>query len=148
MIDISFMSLEDVDEVSEIENICFYTAWTKQDFIREMTENKLAIYLVARDERKIIGYAGMWHIVDEAHITNVAVIPDSRSCGIGSQLVKGLIDIALDKNIVAMTLEVRMGNLTAQKLYSKFGFRSEGLRKKYYTDTGEDAIIMWKYFNI
>lgn len=146
MVDIIYMSLEHIDEVSELEQICFYTPWTKKDFIKEITENKLAIYIVAMDNKKVVGYAGMWHIVDEGHITNIAVMPQYQHCGVGSELVKKLIDIAVAKKMVGLTLEVRIGNLSAQKLYTKFGFKPEGIRKRYYSDTGEDAIIMWKYF--
>lgn len=147
MINIVKMTLKDVDEVSILEKTCFYTAWTKSDFIKELTENDLAIYKVAKQNNKIVGYGGMWHILDEAHITNIAVLPEARRMGIGSEIVKDLINISISKNIVSMTLEVRIGNLAAQKLYTKFGFKPEGIRKKYYSDTGEDAVIMWKYFD-
>ncbi len=146
MINIIYMNLEHIDEVSELEQMCFYTPWTKKDFIKEISENKLAIYIVAIDNKKVVGYAGMWHIVDEGHITNIAVMPQYQHCGVGSELIKKLIDIAVAKKMVGLTLEVRIGNLSAQKLYTKFGFRPEGIRKRYYSDTGEDAIIMWKYF--
>lgn len=146
MLEIINMALEHVNEVSELEKMCFYTPWTKKDFIKEITENKLAIYIVAIDDKKVVGYAGMWHIVDEGHITNVAVMPEYQHCGIGNKLVEKLIEISIEKNIVGLTLEVRMGNLSAQKLYTKFGFKPQGIRKRYYSDTGEDAIIMWKYF--
>lgn len=138
------MTLEDVDEVAEVEKECFYTAWTKEDFVKEMTENELAVYVVAKSEGKIIGYAGMWHIVDEGHITNIAVLPEYRRYGVGSSLVQKLLDISEERNIVGLTLEVRIGNTIAQKLYSKYGFKAEGIRKRYYSDTGEDAVIMWK----
>lgn len=146
MLEIVNMTLEHVNEVSELEKMCFYTPWTKKDFIKEITENKLAIYIVAIDDKKVVGYAGMWHIVDEGHITNVAVMPEYQHYGIGNKLVEKLIEISIEKNIVGLTLEVRMGNLSAQKLYTKFGFKPQGIRKRYYSDTGEDAIIMWKYF--
>jgi len=146
MIEIMPMTKEHIDEVSKLEEICFYTAWTKEDFIKEITENKLAIYLVAILDGKIIGYSGMWHIVDEGHITNIAVLPENRRCGVGSKLVQRLIDIAIEKWIVGLTLEVRIGNFSAQKLYTGFGFKPEGIRNRYYSDTGEDAVIMWKRF--
>ena len=138
------MGLENVDEVSEVEKECFYTAWTKQDFIKEMTENKLAVYFIAVSEGKIIGYAGMWHIIDEGHITNIAVLPEYRRHKVGSALVQKLVDTAKQRNMTGLTLEVRIGNIAAQKLYSNYGFKAEGIRKKYYSDTGEDAVIMWK----
>lgn len=147
MIEIIQMTKEHIDKVAELEKLCFYTAWTKEDFIKEINQNKLAIYFVAVDNQNILGYCGMWHIVDEGHITNIAVSPDYRNLGIGSKLVQTLINVAVEKDIIGLTLEVRIGNLSAQKLYTKFGFKPAGIRKKYYSDTGEDAIIMWKYFN-
>lgn len=146
MLEIVQMKFEDIDEVVEIENTCFHIPWTKKTFEKELTENEIAIYIVAKQNNKTVGYAGMWHIVDEGHINNIAVLPENRNCGIGSELIQNLIQIAKSKDIKAITLEVRIGNLTAQKLYTKFGFKVEGIRKRYYTDTGEDAIIMWKYF--
>lgn len=146
MIEIMSMTLEHVNEIAELEKICFYTAWTKKDFIKEINENKLAIYLVAKSENKIMGYAGMWHILDEGHITNIAVMPENRRLKVGSKLVAKLIDISIEKSITALTLEVKISNFAAQKLYTGFGFKPEGIRKKYYSDTGEDAVIMWKRF--
>lgn len=146
MIDIVSMTLEHIDEVSEIEQMCFYTPWTKKDFINDITKNELTIYIVALYNKKVVGYAGMWHIVDEGHITNIAVMPQYQHCGVGSKLIKKFIDIATIKKMTGLTLEVRMSNLSAQKLYTKFGFKPEGIRKKYYSDPSEDAIIMWKYF--
>lgn len=146
MIEIIPMILEHINEIAELEKICFYTPWTKADFIKEINENKFAIYLVAKSENKIIGYAGMWHILDEGHITNIAVLPENRRLKVGSKLVTGLIDIAITKSITALTLEVKISNLAAQRLYTGFGFKPEGIRKKYYSDTGEDAVIMWKRF--
>lgn len=146
MIEVMSMTLEHVNEIVELEKICFYTAWTKKDFIKEINENKLAVYLIAKSENKIIGYAGMWHILDEGHITNIAVLPEYRRLKVGSKLVTKLIDIAIEKLITALTLEVKISNFAAQKLYTGFGFKPEGIRKKYYSDTGEDAVIMWKRF--
>jgi ribosomal-protein-alanine N-acetyltransferase len=146
MIEIIPMTKEHINEVSELEAICFYTAWSKEDFIKEITENKLAIYYVAILNGTVIGYCGMWHIVDEGHITNIAVLPENRRTGVGTKLVQKLIDSAIEQGIVGLTLEVRIGNLSAQKLYTRFGFKPEGIRKRYYSDTGEDAVIMWKHF--
>lgn len=146
MIEIMPMTKEHIDEVAQLESICFYTAWSKEDFIKEITENKLANYFVAIQNNRAIAYCGMWHIVDEGHITNIAVLPEYRRLGVATQLVQKLVNTAIDKKIVGLTLEVRIGNLSAQKLYTKFGFKPEGIRKRYYSDTGEDAIIMWKHF--
>ena len=106
----------------------------------------MAIYYVAVEDGKILGYAGMWHVVVEGHITNVGVLEEARCKGIGSMLMEKLIEIGVEKKMYGITLEVRMGNAPAQALYHKYGFKAEGIRKNYYPDTKEDAIIMWKYF--
>lgn len=146
MIKILNMEAKHIDEVVSVEEECFHTPWTKKDFEREMHENSMAIYKIAILDGKIIGYAGMWHIVNEGHITNVAVLPEYRRTGVGNLLVEELIRIAQELEMIGLTLEVRISNMAAQRLYIKYGFRSEGFRKRYYDDTGEDAIIMWKYF--
>jgi ribosomal-protein-alanine N-acetyltransferase len=99
---------------------------------------------VAENEGEIIGYGGMWLILDEAHITNVAVRVSSRGNGVGEKLVHFLIDEASKSGARSMTLEVREGNIAARSLYEKMGFFVEGIRPKYYQDNKEDALIMWK----
>lgn len=146
MIQIIPMAEEHLDGVMELEEATFSIPWTRADFEREVKENTMAIYYVAAEEDKIIGYAGMWHVVTEGHITNVGVLEEARCKGVGSLLMEKLIEIALEKKMTGMTLEVRMGNAPAQALYHKYGFKTEGIRKNYYSDTKEDALIMWKYF--
>lgn len=146
MIEIVPMTIDDVDGVLKVEEECFAIAWTRADFVREMTENKLAVYFVAKDGEKIVGYAGMWHVVNEGQITNVAVINDYRQQNVGSALIEEMIKAAEERKMMGMTLEVKISNYPAQKLYSKYGFKPEGFRKNYYKDTNEDAIVMWKYF--
>ena len=107
----------------------------------------MAIYFVAVDNDKAIGYAGMWHIVNEGHITNVAVLPEYRRQGVGDMLMEAVDKKADELEIEGVTLEVRISNYGAQKLYTKHGYKPEGFRKKYYTDTNEDAVIMWKYYD-
>ncbi len=135
----------DVDEVLEIESKSFSTPWTKDAFIKEITNNRLAKYIVAVKEGEIVGYGGMWLIIDEGHITNIAVYPANRGQGIGHHLVKKLINICKERDMRAVTLEVRESNYVAQSLYRKHGFEEEGIRPGYYSDTKEDAIIMWKH---
>ena len=107
----------------------------------------MAVYFVAVDEKNnAVGYAGMWHVVNEGHITNVAVLEQYRREGIGDMLMEALEKKALELEMIGITLEVRISNYGAQKLYTKHGYKPEGFRKKYYTDTNEDAVIMWKYF--
>lgn len=137
-------SLEHLDDIMVIENLSFTIPWSRQSFIDEITRNKLAIYLSASLNNTIVGYAGMWNVCGEGHITNIAVHPEFRGNGIGSLLVEGLIEEAKKAGITQLTLEVRKSNLVAQKLYRKYGFVPCGLRKCYYADNKEDAIIMWK----
>ncbi|MEA4816623.1 MAG: ribosomal protein S18-alanine N-acetyltransferase [Lachnospiraceae bacterium] len=146
MFDILRMNGSHIEEVSKLEEDIFAIPWTKKDFEREIYENSMAIYFVAVFEGRVIGYAGMWHVVTEGHITNVAVDFEFRGRGIGEALTKALIDEAYKREMVGITLEVRITNEKAQRLYTKLGFKPEGIRKRYYSDTGEDAVIMWKYF--
>ncbi|WP_394266012.1 ribosomal protein S18-alanine N-acetyltransferase [Anaerotignum sp.] len=145
MFEIIPMTVEHIDGVLAVEEATFSIPWTRKDFEREMTENNLAIYYVAVAEGKIVGYAGMWHVITEGHITNVAVLEDYRKQGIGDALMAQLEQVAMEKEMIGITLEVRINNTPAQRLYHKHGYRAEGLRKNYYPDTHEDAVIMWKY---
>lgn len=135
---------EHVEEIFEIENLCFATPWDLQS-IRGELNNAFAKYFVAIYDNKVIGYAGLWNIIDEGHITNIAVHPEYQGLGIGNSLLSKLIEICKEKNIYSLTLEVRESNYKAQSLYKKHGFIVEGLRKKYYSDNDENALIMWKY---
>ena len=146
MIEIMPMTAEDIDGVLKVEESCFAIAWTRAGFEREMNENKLAIYFVAKDGQKIVGYAGMWHVVTEGQITNVAVLEEYRGQKVGSLLMEALIKTAEEREMIGITLEVKISNYPAQKLYTKYGFKPEGFRKNYYKDTNEDAVVMWKYF--
>ena len=140
------MTSDDIDGVLKVEESCFAIAWTRADFEREMNENKLAVYFVAKDGEKIVGYAGMWHVVTEGQITNVAVLDEYRGQKVGSLLMEALIKTAEEREMIGITLEVKISNYPAQKLYTKYGFKPEGFRKNYYKDTNEDAVVMWKYF--
>lgn len=139
------MDVSNIDDVIVIENLSFKTPWTYDAFLAELTENKCARYKVLMIGNKVVAYGGMWILLDEAHITNIAVHPEYRGIGLGNAILEQLIIEAKQNNISAMTLEVRMSNTTAINLYKKYGFIEEAVRKKYYQDTGEDAIIMWKY---
>lgn len=136
------MTAEDIDAVVAVEQQSFSAPWTRQAFCEEL-ENRLAYYLLAVMDDMVIGYTGMWLIVDEAHITNVAVLPSYRKLGIGKGMMQKALDIAKTKGAGSMTLEVRPSNTPALALYEKLGFEQAGLRKNYYEDTQEDAIIMW-----
>lgn len=137
--------LSHVDDIMVVENLSFKVPWSREAFVQEITGNKFAIYISAKYEGKVVGYAGMWSVCGEGHITNIAVHPEYRGIGIGSLLIERLISISKEQGISCMTLEVRKSNLIAQRLYKKYGFQVSGIRKSYYSDNGEDAVIMWKY---
>ncbi len=109
-------------------------------------QSKLAVYFVAKDNGKCIGYAGFWNVSGEGDITNVAVLPEYRKNGIGSMLISEMIKTAVTLKLELLTLEVRKSNIAAQGLYKKYGFDIIGERKRYYSDNGEDAWIMTKSF--
>lgn len=137
------MNIQHIDGVLEVEKLSFSTPWSKDAFIKEVKENNFAFYLVVLDGEKVIAYVGSWLIIDECHITNLAVHPEFRKEGIAFRLLEILIDIVQLRGIIAVTLEVRTSNTAAQLLYRKLGFEEKGIRKGYYTDNNEDAIIMW-----
>lgn len=136
------MQTDDVERIAELEAVCFRTPWSYNSLLGELT-NEVAHYIVAFDENKIVGYAGMWVMFDEAHMTNIAVDPDYRCRGIGRAMILNLMGRALKLGAERMTLEVRETNHNAQRLYSSLGFAYAGTRKHYYTDTGENAFILW-----
>mgnify|MGYP001371473216 FL=1 len=136
---------EHLDGLMEIEGASFSMPWSRDTFEYELEENSLAHYFVALDGDRVIGYGGFWAIVNEAHITNIAVHPDYRRKGVGNLIVNALMLNAIRMGITDLTLEVRRSNLGAKGLYEANGFRVEGTRKGYYQDTGEDALIMWRH---
>ena len=135
------MTLADVDGVAAVEAATFPTPWSRDAFISEM-KNVAARYLVAEKDGRIIGYAGAWIILDESHITNIAVLKDERGQGIGRALTHGLMQYLSNLGAAYATLEVRKSNEVAQNLYVSLGFIKLGVRKRYYEDNGEDALIM------
>jgi [ribosomal protein S18]-alanine N-acetyltransferase len=143
--DFSFrkMKIEDIPNVMVIEHEAFTLPWTETAFQNELTNNLFAHYMVMEYEGKPIGYAGMWTIVDEAHVTNIAILEAFRGRKLGDRLLDHLMKIASIKGMIRMTLEVRVSNIVARSLYEKKGFESAGIRKGYYSDNNEDAMIMW-----
>ena len=135
------MTIRDVDGVYAIESATFSKPWKREDFVKEMTSNACARYLVAEKEGAIVGFAGAWMVLDEAHVTNIAVREDHRGQGIGRKLTEGLMQYAANLGVDYMSLEVRKSNLTAQNLYKSVGFEYVGVRKRYYEDNGEDAFL-------
>ena len=137
------MTLDDIDAVQEVERSSFPVPWPANAFRHELTQNRNARYVVARSNDVIVGYAGLWLMVDEAHITTFAVHPGHRRRRIGELLLHRLFEVAAVMNAEWLTLEVRASNIPAQKLYEKYGFRRAGVRRRYYSDNSEDALIMW-----
>ncbi|WP_409252636.1 ribosomal protein S18-alanine N-acetyltransferase [Bacillus sp. SCS-153A] len=140
---IRLMTTEDLDQVMEVEANSFSIPWSRDAFFNEIETNHFATYIVIEDQGQIIGYCGVWIIIDEAHITNIAVLPSYRGQGLGGKLMASMIEIAKEMGARTMTLEVRVSNTPAQSLYRKFGFQQGGIRKNYYSDNQEDALVMW-----
>ncbi|MBP3655363.1 MAG: ribosomal protein S18-alanine N-acetyltransferase [Clostridia bacterium] len=138
---------EDVKGIHEIETLCFPMPWSEESILHDVKENPVARWLVMDDgEGRVLAYAGMWFVLDEAHICNVAVHPDARRLGYGRRIMEALIDLARENCMSMMTLEVRRSNLPAQNLYHACGFIDVGYRKRYYEDNKEDALIMFLEF--
>ncbi len=135
----------DAEGIYEIEKLCFPDPWSMDALTFELEGNPRAFYVVAELDGRVVGYAGLWIIGDEGHITNVAVKPGFRNRKIGEGIIGVMIDFTSGEGIAHHTLEVRKSNVPAINLYEKFGFRTEGVRKKYYQNNGEDALIMWRH---
>ena len=134
----------DLDSLMELEEACFTSPWSRESYRRELTENDLAHYWGVFAEDRLIGFAGYWLILDEGHITNIAVAPDRQNRGVGRFLLQGVINGCLAGGGKFLTLEVRASNQAALHLYEKAGFVSSGIRPGYYDDPREDAVIMWR----
>jgi len=141
------MRAADLDAVQRIEKVSFSSPWPSYAYRQEIENNRLAHYIVARAAGQVVGgqvvgFAGMWMMVDQAHITTFAVDPAWRRQGIGARMVLALLRMAETLGARQATLEVRLSNMGARRLYERFGFRPVGVRPRYYTDNGEDALIM------
>ena len=129
--------------VMAIERQVYPRPWSPNLFLSEMAEAKNRCYLVARVDREVVGYGGLICYGEEAHVTNIAVDPEHHRHQIGTRLLHDLIEAAVDLGAEAVSLEVRVSNWGAQRLYGRFGFRPVGVRKNYYQEVNEDALIMW-----
>ena len=136
------MTLDDLPAVHAIERASFAVPWPDDAYSNEIRTNRLASYVVARLGEEVVGFAGLWVMVDEAHVTTFAVDPRWRRRGVGERMLLALLDLAVARRAREATLEVRLSNLPARKLYEKHGFRPVGIRPRYYSDNGEDALIM------
>lgn len=129
-----------IEGMVEVEEQCFASGFARKTFEKEL-ENKIAVYVVAEETGKVLGYAGLWNICGSADIMNVGVRRDSRRCGIGTEMLKRLIEICRSDGVFEINLEVRTSNTAARRLYFELGFEEVGLRKGYYDGT-EDAVLM------
>lgn len=137
------MDVADIDQVLEVEHASFSSPWPKDIFIQELELNSHAHYFVIVAENKIVGYAGMWIVLDDAQITNIAILPDYRGRKLGGTLFHYIMQYGIQMGMKRLSLEVRVSNIVAQKMYRKFGLIPGGIRRNYYTDNNEDAIVMW-----
>ncbi|WP_240035391.1 ribosomal protein S18-alanine N-acetyltransferase [Neobacillus notoginsengisoli] len=138
-----FMREEDIDQILIVERESFTLPWSREAFHNELNHNQYAVYIVLEEDDRIIGYGGVWVVLDEAHITNIAILPEYRGRKLGEALLKKVMDVSKEMGAETATLEVRVSNTPARSLYKKYGFQEGGLRKKYYTDNQEDGIVMW-----
>ena len=137
------MNLDDIDDILSVEELCYVEHhWSYESFVSELN-NQISSYKCAVIDNKCIGYMGIWKIIEEAHVTNLSVHPEYQNKKIAHRLLLNSIDECYKDKVKYITLEVRASNIKAIHLYEKFGFKSLGLRKKYYQDNNEDALIMW-----
>jgi [ribosomal protein S18]-alanine N-acetyltransferase len=136
------MTVADLDEVQSVERASFAMPWPAYALRQEVETNRLAHYLVLRVGARVIGYAGIWLMADEAHVTTFAIRPEWRRRGLGARLMLGVMRLAEGLSASVVTLEVRMSNIAAQRLYQRFGLHPVGVRPRYYSDNAEDALIM------
>jgi ribosomal-protein-alanine N-acetyltransferase len=136
------LSVADLDEVAVIENVSFTAPWPTSAYTTELTTNRLARYVGARINGTLVGFGGIWLMVDEAHVTTMAVLPPNRRTGVATALLLELLQEARRGGARVATLDVRVSNSDAQRLYRAFGFAEVGRRIRYYDDNGEDALVM------
>lgn len=142
MIEVRAMQKKDIDSVHQIECLSFRTPWSRWSLASEL-KNEVAHYRVLTVDDTVVAFCGMWVMFDEAHITNIAVHPDFRGRGLGKKLMLETMRAAISFGASSMTLEVRQSNVVAQRMYAEFGFEKQGQRRGYYSDTGEDALLLW-----
>ncbi|MDQ3646498.1 MAG: ribosomal protein S18-alanine N-acetyltransferase [Actinomycetota bacterium] len=141
-IELTRMRRRHLRKVLAIEGRVYPRPWSPSLFLAEMGQRSNRSYLVAKHEGEVVGYAGMMYMVDEAHVTNIAVDPDFHSLKIGTRLLLAIVTEAMARGTRVLSLEVRTSNSVAQAMYAKFGFSVVGMRKGYYIETNEDALVM------
>lgn len=140
---VRLMKKRDINDLVMIENELFIDPWKEEIFLEEFSNQDLATYIVIEWQKKVVGFAGFWKILDQADITRVAISPKFQGRGLGRLLMENLLSAAKQQSITAVALEVREHNEQAIALYERLGFIREGLRPNYYQETGENAILMW-----
>ena len=140
---ISLMKEEEIPQVAALEQVCFSEPWTEQG-LRESFARPEYLFVTATEDDQVVGYAGLYQVLDEGDITNIAVLPSAREKGIGTALTRALIEAGEQRAIHAFTLEVRVGTPAAIHIYEKLGFVPAGVRKGFYEKPKEDALIMWR----
>ena len=133
----------DLDVLEELERLCFLRPWTREALSQELGDQHQRVVVKALLNEQVVGYAALWIIVDEGHITRIAVHPQHRGRGVGKELVRALVQHGMEGGCMGFTLEVRAGNRAARAMYESLGFRAQGKRPGYYEEEGEDGIIMW-----
>lgn len=141
------MRSDDITAVMHVDEVCFSSPWSREIYEQEMEKNEFAYYFVMEESGKVVGYAGLWIVEDDAQITNIALLPEYRGYKIGEKLFGFSMQFAMKQGASRLSLEVRESNIIAQKLYRKFGLVPGGVRKRYYPDNNEDAIVMWVNLN-
>ncbi len=137
------MLIEDLPSVIVIENESFKTPWKKRDFLHDLLKNTFSHYLVIEKDKEVVGYCGIWIVLESAQITNIAISPKERGHQLGKKLFNEVLNHAREQGATELTLEVRESNVIAQNLYKHFGMKIVGKREGYYQDNGEDALVMW-----
>lgn len=137
------MTEADLEQVAELEKICFSDPWSYR-ILESGIYSPYDVYFVLEENGRILGYGNLRVLAGEGEVQRIAVLPTWRGLGLGRKLMGAMIDSAREKKVDAITLEVRAGNMAARKLYESYGFAAEAVRKGYYRNPGEDAIIMWK----
>lgn len=141
------MNDNDIEAVMKIDQTSFSSPWSREIFEQEIGQNDFAYYYVVEENGNIAGYVGLWIVEDDAQITNIALLPKYRGYKIGEKLFGFSMQFAIEQGASRLSLEVRESNIVAQKLYRKFGLVPGGIRKNYYPDNNENAIVMWVNLN-
>lgn len=136
------MARTDLDRVCEIEQAVFVLPWSRKSFENEVSGDPCSLSWVAEEDGRVVGYLVAWHVADELHIGNLAVVPPRQGAGIASRLLSCALAGAAERRIEYVALEVRVSNERAIRFYERFGFRGIAIRKAYYEDSGENALVM------